>query len=118
MSGSSSTTTNTTTTGFKADEINTFLQQGNNQSVGTSKINTPGQTTRTDTSFEAGEVGLLGMKIGTGVDSSRSTGFLGEFSSITEDQVSALTNVFQLRQKEINQRSAAPGRAQLLSSGV
>lgn len=41
------------------------------------------------------------------------TGFLGEFANTTQEEVDQLTNSFLLRQKQITQRKAQPGRGAL-----
>ena len=101
MSSSSSATgfKSTSTTGFSSEAFKAFKQSGDTLSAD--------KTPRTK--MQEG----ISMTTKTVDPENNVTGFLGEFAKTTQEEVDQLTNSFLLRQKQINQRKAQPGRGAL-----
>lgn len=98
--------------GFDKVDIAAFKQKGDVQSIGTPDLITPQKKTFTRT-MSQNQTTFLGNKIGEGAISTSESGFMGEFSDITDDQLNAMVNTFNNRKKLLLDKKRAPGRSQL-----
>jgi len=110
MSEKSNTFIGSTTQGFGEEEIQSFLRQGNSQSVDSLANNRITEPTKKRKFFDKN--GNFQERVGD--DNS----FLGAFSDITDDQLSLISDAFEIRRQNIGVRKARPGRSQLSLQGV
>lgn len=101
--------------GFSTSELSSFFKRGDVQSTSNPTLNfnllKPDkktlqtiQTDHTETSFFSGRETRR---------SQHTTGFMGEFSDVTDDQLDAMVNTFNKRRTTILDKKRAPGRSQL-----
>lgn len=115
----------TTIKGYDVEDVRRFLFQGNNLGLGGSGISplaNPNKKSRTDSATrEYTDISYSQQargKVSTESFSDRqSTGFQGQFATISDEQMETLVTNFQNRQNLILGQKRTPGRQQLLLSG-
>ena len=111
------------TKGFSQQEVQNFMNAGNVQGVGKqgsfliNRSFKPQQRERVVTTTEnfAGGIARLFGASNSGVQQ-RASGFMGQFSSLSQEDIDKATETFMQRRKQIQQRAGTFGRAGLLLS--
>lgn len=117
-SSSSGKVTQTVTKGFAARDVSNFLKSGGqlaSQGARKKKITDfkPDEKTRIRDVTESRD--FLGIKTTGGSDIT--SGFLGQFSNISAEELDKITDTFIQRQKQVRSRRAQGGRSDVFLGG-
>lgn len=104
--------------GFSEKEVRNFMIAGNNLANPmfrgfNIKDMKPSQKTYTRTEGVTGKRNLFDRR----EVFNRESGFMGEFSNVSQSEIDQLTNMFMSRQRQLEQKRLAPGRSALFLGG-